>query len=65
VYAQLRADAGGLELSDLTAHLAARGVSKEIFPEYLFVLDELPLSSGGKVAKGDLRDDVKRRVATN
>ena len=63
VYAQLRADAGGLELGDLTAHLAARGVSKEIFPEYLFVLDELPLSSGGKVAKGDLREDVKRRVA--
>ena len=63
VYAQLRADADGLELRDLTAHLADRGVSKEIFPEYLFVLDELPLSSGGKVAKGDLREDVKRRVA--
>jgi acyl-CoA synthetase len=63
VYVQLRAGATSLELGDLSAHLIARGVSKEIFPEHLFVIDELPLSSGGKVAKGDLRDDVKRRVA--
>jgi acyl-CoA synthetase len=62
VYVQLRPPATALELGALTAHLAARGVSKEIFPEHLFVVDELPLSSGGKVAKGDLRDDVKTRV---
>jgi acyl-CoA synthetase len=65
VYVQLRAEAAGLELGDLTAHLAARGVSKEIFPEHLFVVDELPLSSGGKVAKGELRNDVKQRVTAS
>ncbi|MCU1395937.1 MAG: acyl--CoA ligase, partial [Ilumatobacteraceae bacterium] len=63
VYVQLRPPATSLELADLTAHLRDRGVSKEIFPEHLFVVDELPLSSGGKVAKGDLRDDVKHRVS--
>ena len=63
VYVQLRNGAGSLQLEDLSAHLMARGVSKEIYPEYLFVVDALPLSSGGKVAKGDLRNDVKSRVA--
>ena len=63
VYVQLRPPATALELSALTAHLASRGVSKELYPEHIFVVDELPLSSGGKVAKGDLRDDVKQRVA--
>ena len=62
VYVQLRPPTTSLELADLTAHLASRGVSKELYPEHLFVVDELPLSSGGKVAKGDLRDDVKTRV---
>ena len=62
VYVQLRAPATSLSLEDLTTHLRSRGVSKEIYPEHLFIVDELPLSSGGKVAKGDLRDDVKRRV---
>jgi acyl-CoA synthetase len=48
-------------LEDLVAHLAARGVSKEWFPERLVVMDELPRSSGGKVAKGELREDARRR----
>ncbi|CAN5790175.1 (2,3-dihydroxybenzoyl)adenylate synthase [soil metagenome] len=52
-----------LELADLTRHLAANGVSKELFPERLVVLDELPRSSGAKVAKGELRDDIRRRLA--
>ena len=62
VYVQLRPDAAELSLADLSRHLAERGVSKELHPEHLFVVDELPMSSGGKVAKGDLRDDVRRRV---
>ena len=45
----------GLSLSEVTAHLAARGVTKEWWPERLVVVAELPRSSGGKVAKGDLR----------
>jgi acyl-CoA synthetase len=49
-----------LTLDELTAHLVARGTSKEILPEYLVVLDRLPRSSGGKVAKGELRERAAR-----
>ncbi|MGH9211662.1 MAG: AMP-binding protein [Acidimicrobiales bacterium] len=52
-----------LTLDDVTAHLANRGVSKEWWPEHLVVVDELPRSSGGKVAKGELREDARRRAA--
>ena len=48
-----------LTLEELKSHLAARGTSKEIFPERLVVLDALPRSSGGKVAKGELRELAK------
>jgi acyl-CoA synthetase len=49
-----------LDLELLQAHLAARGVGKELWPERLVVLPELPRSSGGKVAKGDLRAAAAR-----
>jgi acyl-CoA synthetase len=43
-------------LDALTAHLDARGVGKEWWPEHLVVVEgDLPRSSGGKVAKGELR----------
>jgi acyl-CoA synthetase len=61
VYVELR-PGGALTLEELVAHLDARGVSKEWFPEHLVVLGELPRSSGGKVAKGELRDDARRRA---
>lgn len=61
LYAELR-DGAPLKLEDLTAHLAARGVTKEWFPERLVVLDELPRSSGGKVAKAELRADIRNRI---
>ena len=48
-----------LDLAALTAHLAERGVSKEWWPERLWVLPELPRSSGGKVAKSELKELVK------
>jgi acyl-CoA synthetase len=51
-----------LELEDLKSHLSARGVSKEWYPEYLFVVDALPRASGGKVAKGELKKDAATRV---
>lgn len=54
VYAELHPGAE-LTLDALLAHLAARGTAKEIRPEHLVVLDRLPRSSGGKVAKGELR----------
>ncbi|HZJ07794.1 MAG TPA: class I adenylate-forming enzyme family protein [Nocardioidaceae bacterium] len=49
-------------LDDLTEHLAALGVSKELYPERLIVLDELPRSSGAKVAKGELREVIRRQL---
>jgi acyl-CoA synthetase len=59
-YVELRPGAE-LDLDGLLAHLAGRGTSKEIRPEHLVVLDRLPRSSGGKVAKGELREDARRR----
>ena len=50
-------------LESISQHLSARGVSKEWFPEHLILVDELPVSSGGKTAKGDLKADIKRRFA--
>jgi len=49
-------------LEELVAHLEARGVSVELFPERLVLMDELPRSSGGKIAKGRLREDARRRA---
>lgn len=49
-------------LERLTEHLEQRGVSKEMWPEHLVLVDDLPRSSGGKVAKGELREDIQRRV---
>ncbi len=60
-YVQL-APGAELSLDDLKDHLAGRGVSKEWFPEHLFVVDALPRSSGGKVAKGALREDARTRT---
>jgi acyl-CoA synthetase len=62
VYVELRPGAS-LTLDELRAHLQARGTTREWWPERLIVLDALPRASGGKVAKGELRADVKRRVA--
>lgn len=63
LYAEL-VDERRIELPALVEHLLALGVSKELLPERLIVLDELPRSSGGKVAKGQLREDIRRRMET-
>ena len=55
-------DGASLDLAGLVAHLDALGVSKELRPERLVVVDELPRSSGAKVAKGQLRADIRRRL---
>lgn len=52
-----------ITLESIVAHLRARGVSREWYPEHLIVMDDLPRSSGGKVAKGDLKADAQRRAA--
>jgi acyl-CoA synthetase len=49
-------------LDDIREYLSTRGVSKEWFPEYLVVTDELPVAPGGKLAKSVLREDIRRRM---
>ena len=61
VYAELR-EGAALDLESLTEHLTSRGVSKEWFPEHLVVVDTIPRSSGAKMAKGELREDISRRL---
>lgn len=61
VYTEL-VDSQAIDLPGLIEHLLALGVSKELLPERLIVVDELPRSSGGKVAKGRLREDIRTRM---
>jgi acyl-CoA synthetase len=61
LYAEL-VDSTTVDLPGLVNHLLALGVSKELLPERLIVVDEIPRSSGGKVAKGTLRQDVQNRM---
>jgi len=57
-------DGHTLTLDDLREHLAARGASKEYWPERLEVVaGDLPRSSGGKVAKGQLRERIRADLA--
>ena len=58
VFVELK-QGGVLDLAALVEHLLQLGVSKELMPERLEVLDELPRSSGGKIAKGLLREEIR------
>ena len=51
-----------IDLPELVEHLLGLGVSKELLPERLIVVDALPRSSGGKIAKGELRQDIRQRT---
>jgi acyl-CoA synthetase len=64
LYAELR-DSQTIDLPELVEYLLAQGVSKELLPERLIVVDELPRSSGAKIAKGRLRDDIRARMEAN
>jgi acyl-CoA synthetase len=60
----LRRGVASLSLPELADHLAARGTGKEHWPELLAIVDgDLPRSSGGKVAKGELRDQAREIAA--
>lgn len=61
LYAEL-VDSASVDLRELVDHLLMLGVSKELLPERLIVVDELPRSSGGKIAKGELRQDIRARM---
>ena len=58
-------DAANINLPDLVEHLLGLGVSKELLPERLIVVDALPRSSGGKIAKGELRADIRTRAISD
>ena len=64
LYTEL-ADSKTIDLPELVEHLLALGVSKELLPERLIVVDELPRSSGGKIAKSRLRADIRARMEAN
>jgi acyl-CoA synthetase len=64
LYAEL-VDSETIDLPNLVRSLLAVGVSKELLPERLIVVDELPRSSGGKIAKGPLRADIQARMEAN
>jgi acyl-CoA synthetase len=51
-----------LDLANLTAHLIGRGMTPELCPERLVITDDLPRSSGGKLAKGEIRELAERSV---
>lgn len=57
-------DGAEMTLDELTAALAAQGVSKYMWPERLVTLPELPLSAGGKADKVALRADAARRFGS-
>ena len=58
LYAELT-ESQRIDLPELVEYLLAQGVSKELLPERLIVVDELPRSSGAKIAKGRLREDIR------
>ena len=65
VYVVLRPGMSAPTLDEVRAHLAARGVGKELWPEHLVTqTDDLPRASGGKVAKALLRADAASRSTT-
>jgi acyl-CoA synthetase len=55
VVVSLRASAKSLDLTELVKFLTQRGVSKENFPEHLVLVDDMPQSIGGKIAKNELK----------
>jgi cyclohexanecarboxylate-CoA ligase len=49
-------------LADLTAHLAARGLSRRKLPERLEVVQDFPRTASGKIVKRTLRDRLRGAV---
>lgn len=64
LYLQLVDGAADLDLLAVRDHFEAMEASRELIPEYVVVLPELPRSSGAKVAKGALREDVVARYGS-
>lgn len=59
-YVELRAGTA-LDLEALRVHLQSEGIARELWPEALVVMPSLPRGVGGKLAKGALREDARKR----
>jgi non-ribosomal peptide synthetase component E (peptide arylation enzyme) len=55
---ELRHDHAALGLSAMQRHFSSAGVAKQMTPQRLFIVAELPRAPSGKVRKGDLRKQV-------
>lgn len=56
---------GTLTVAEMAEHLAAAGMSKHLYPERMVIVDELPQSAGGKVAKKTVRALVAAQPGTD
>ncbi len=54
---------GTLTLEDLTSFLLEQGIAKVKLPEYLVLVDEIPINAGGKVDKSELRQLAIEKIA--
>jgi acyl-CoA synthetase len=57
--AVMPAPGAGVDDAALLGHLEAAGLSKFDMPEYLLVVDEIPLTATGKILKRSLIEDVR------
>ena len=57
--AVMTAPGAAIDGAALLAHLDAAGLSKFDMPEYVLVLDEIPLTATGKILKRDLVEQVR------
>lgn len=56
-------DGDEVRLEELTRFLEFEAVTKAIWPELVITVDSLPVGPGGKIAKDELRRDVRNRMA--
>jgi len=54
-FVTLRRPGASVSLEELCAHLLDNGIAKNKLPEFLEVVDEMPLTPTRKVIKGRLR----------
>jgi acyl-CoA synthetase (AMP-forming)/AMP-acid ligase II len=48
-----------LDLADITAHLSAKGLARQKWPERLVLLEAMPHTPAGKIIKTELRELVR------
>lgn len=52
-----------LRLEDLVSFMSEQDIAKHKFPERLELVDKLPRTASGKVKKGELRNDIRRKLS--